>query len=355
MLNAATFRKSADGVILYGAGSKGRAVRESLGRLGIPVLAFIDQHVCTAIDGTAVLQPTAAELRDFARNGTPVIVSVFNAFSPPTTIHAVLQGIGFDTIIGFMELCQLVDPGNTYWLSYCTPMIPEEADASWLENRLHDDTSRRILTGILEARRSGDILLLSEPTPDDQYFPKDVPLPKGPLHFVDVGAFEGETLFALAANGFVFSRITAFEPDLISFAKLASALSQNALCDDISLLPCGLSDKSAFVSFQSLGQPSSACGQGGSATALVVALDDVLHGPRVDYIKFDIEGAEAQALEGCKNIIREHRPAMAVAVYHRPADLWRIPRLVDAFLPQSRFYLRSHGHHGFELVLYVTP
>ena len=74
-----------------------------------------------------------------------------------------------------------------------------------------------------------------------------------------------------------------------------------------------------------------------------------------DYIKFDIEGAEIQALEGCKNIVRQHRPAMAVAVYHRPADLWQIPRIVDALLPQSRFFLRSHGHHGFELVLYVTP
>lgn len=355
MLSMVPLHTFADGVILYGAGGKGRAVRRALQKLGIPVIAFIDRNGGGAIDNTPVFQPTAMELRSFANRGIPVIVTVFNHVAPPEPIYTALKAIGFGTIVGFMQLCKLVDPGDTYWLSHCTPMVPESADAAWLENRLHDDTSRRILAEILEARRSGDILLLSEPTPDDQYFPKDVALPKGPLHFVDAGAFEGETLFALAANGFVFARITAFEPDLISFAKLASALSQNALCDDISLFPCGLSDKTTFVSFQSLGQPSSACGQGGSATALVVALDDVLHGPRVDYIKFDIEGAEAQALEGCKNIIREHRPAMAVAVYHRPADLWRIPRLVDALLPQSRFYLRSHGHHGFDLVLYVTP
>lgn len=254
-----------------------------------------------------------------------------------------------------MELCQLIDPGDTYWLSYATSMVPDASDASWLEERLYDDTSRRILGGILEARRSGNILLLPKPTPDDQYFPEDVPLPKGPLHFVDVGAFEGETPLALAANGFVFSRITAFEPDLLNFVKLTSTMSRHALCADITLLPCGLSDNNAFVTFQSLGQPSSACGQGGSATALVVALDDVLHGPQVDYIKFDIEGAECQALEGCKSIIRRHRPALAVAVYHRPADLWQIPRAVDALLPQSRFFLRSHGHHGFDLVLYVLP
>lgn len=344
-----------EGVILYGAGGKGRAVLGSLQRLGIQVIAFIDRNGSGAIGNAPVLQPNATELRNFANRGIPVIVTVFNHVTPPEPIYAVLKAIGFSTIVGFMELCQLIDPGDTYWLSYCGPMVPEAADASWLENRLHDDTSRRILAGVLEARRSADILRLSEPTPDDQYFPKDVPLPKGPLHFVDVGAFEGETLFALAANGFVFSRITAFEPDLLNFVKLASALSRNALCDDISLLPCGLSDRTAFVSFQSLGQPSSACGQGGSATALVVALDDVLHGPRVDYIKFDIEGAESQALEGCRNIIRQHRPAMAVAVYHRPSDLWRIPRLVDALLPKSRFFLRSHGHHGFDLVLYVTP
>jgi hypothetical protein len=72
-------------------------------------------------------------------------------------------------------------------------------------------------------------------------------------------------------------------------------------------------------------------------------------------MKFDIEGGEAAAVRGASGVIRRSRPALAIAVYHRPDDLWQLPRLVDDLVPGSRFYLRLHGHHGFELVLYVVP
>jgi len=32
-----------------------------------------------------------------------------------------------------------------------------------------------------------------------------------------------------------------------------------------------------------------------------------------------------------------------------------LPRMIDDLLPGSRFFLRLHGHHGFDLVLYVIP
>lgn len=354
-MNHVTLHDFANGVILYGAGGKGRAVRNSLQGLGVQVLAFIDQNVREEVDGIRVFQPNAPELHAFATSRIPVVVAVFNHVTPPAPIYVILRAIGFDTIVGFMGLCQLINPGDTYWLSYSHPMVPEAPDASWLEHRLHDESSRQLLADVLAARRAGDILLLPQPTPENQYFPDDVPLPRHPIHFVDVGAFEGETIFALADNGFVFFRITAIEPDLLNFAKLSAAVARYAPCDDMVLLPCGLGQKNEFVSFVASGLPSSACGRAGSATALVVALDEVLLSPRVDYIKLDVEGAEIPALQGCKNIIQRHRPAIAVAVYHAPADLWLIPRLIDSLLPDSRFFLRSHGHNGFDLVLYAVP
>jgi hypothetical protein len=73
------------------------------------------------------------------------------------------------------------------------------------------------------------------------------------------------------------------------------------------------------------------------------------------YVKLDIEGAEADALQGMANTIRSARPALAVCVYHRPADLWELPYLVDGLMPECRLYLRAHAWNGFELVLYAIP
>lgn len=51
---------------------------------------------------------------------------------------------------------------------------------------------------------------------------------------------------------------------------------------------------------------------------------------RVDFIKFDIEGAEQRALTGARETLVRYRPRMAISSYHRPDDPERIPLLVRA-------------------------
>ena len=57
---------------------------------------------------------------------------------------------------------------------------------------------------------------------------------------------------------------------------------------------------------------------------------------RVDFIKFDIEGAERRALAGARATLAHYRPRMAVCVYHRRDDPWVIPAAVRAIVPQYR-------------------
>ena len=51
---------------------------------------------------------------------------------------------------------------------------------------------------------------------------------------------------------------------------------------------------------------------------------------RVDFIKMDIEGAERQAVRGAAALIRQHKPRMALCVYHLPDDPVVISREVLA-------------------------
>jgi FkbM family methyltransferase len=61
---------------------------------------------------------------------------------------------------------------------------------------------------------------------------------------------------------------------------------------------------------------------------------------RVDYIKFDIEGAERNAIAGGAQTIAKYHPRMAICVYHRPDDPQVIPMAVDK---ASKGYQRQCG------------
>lgn len=86
-----------------------------------------------------------------------------------------------------------------------------------------------------------------------------------------------------------------------------------------------------------------------------VPLDGALAGDVPTFIKMDVEGAEAATIRGALTTIRRDRPLLAVAAYHRQADLWRLPLQVDEAVNDYRFFLRQHAAEGFELVLYAVP
>lgn len=74
----------------------------------------------------------------------------------------------------------------------------------------------------------------------------------------------------------------------------------------------------------------------------------------VDFIKLDIEGAEEHALRGAEKTIRSMHPTIAVSLYHSPSDFVVLPRLLDRFFPDYRFYLKHATMHAEETVLFAT-
>jgi hypothetical protein len=69
----------------------------------------------------------------------------------------------------------------------------------------------------------------------------------------------------------------------------------------------------------------------------------------------NIEGAEIDALEGARKTIARWSPKLAVSVYHRASDLWRIPQIVSQLNPRYDLYLRQHDGGVIETVLYAIP
>jgi len=72
-------------------------------------------------------------------------------------------------------------------------------------------------------------------------------------------------------------------------------------------------------------------------------------------LKFDVEGAERQALEGCNQLLAKRRPLIALSVYHRPDDLWQLPLYLDRLNLDYALFLRTHGEDGMDVICYALP
>jgi hypothetical protein len=89
-----------------------------------------------------------------------------------------------------------------------------------------------------------------------------------------------------------------------------------------------------------------------------VSLDELVAAgePPPTFVKMDIEGAEPAALRGAAATIREHRPALAVCVYHEQDHLWTIPLQLRALCGDGyRYFLRRHEPDTWDVVLYAVP
>lgn len=74
-----------------------------------------------------------------------------------------------------------------------------------------------------------------------------------------------------------------------------------------------------------------------------------------DFIKMDIEGAELSALKGGIRMIREHRPQLAISIYHSSEDFVNIPLYLKENLENYKFRLGHYSPKLSETVLYAIP
>lgn len=193
--------------------------------------------------------------------------------------------------------------------------------------------------------------------------------------YVDGGGFTGDTVaqFIHAVRG-KFRKIYCFEPAPAMLAECRKTFihTQNVyprrFLKDIVLVEKGLWNKVDILSFNSslfsgeeseLGSalPQSAhivesgltghlydesVEKANSVQIPVTSIDECCEGP-VSLIKLEIEGSEPQALEGATRTIQQHRPKLAVSVYHMAEHLLALPQQVLDFDQGYRLYLRQHN------------
>ena len=347
-----TGQPRANATFLYGAGRMGREALVHCRAQGIEPRAFIDRAARPGmrVDGIRVIAPDVAA-SEVA--GADVLVALH---SPGVDIAAVVRSLRTQPFASISTLWAESErtgwlPRSPFWLAPRFDWSGEEDAIARARALLVDDTSRRVFDQQIALRRHGAYDVLGAPTPDDQYTPRDLAPWRAPMHLLDCGAYDGDTIRSLRAGPHAIERFVALEPDAANFGRLAASLG-----DD----PTGLLVRAGAHSAN--GRLSFSAGEGGAAhldptggsTIDVVRIDDLCVDFSPTLIKMDIEGAERDALEGATGTILRDRPDLAISVYHRVDDLWRIALQIDDLLPGYRFHLRSHAHNGFDTVLYAV-
>jgi len=80
----------------------------------------------------------------------------------------------------------------------------------------------------------------------------------------------------------------------------------------------------------------------------VVSVDSVLGNEHADYMKFDVEGVEKEALVGAAKHLKPgvdgKLPKLLIAAYHHDEDIFALPLLLWKLQPDYKIYMRKHPY-----------
>lgn len=344
---------------LFGAGNMGQEVARRLKAKGVDVACFIDDT--PEKEGTFIQQmPVFSKKEAFAKYGSnmSVVVTILNPkHSYPATEREFKEQFNIDTISIF----------GLAWsdesLFDCLHgTIPPQKTLQFKDRILQaydilsDEKSQEEFVRQIQFRLTLDFAILS-PKEQNAYFPADVPLALDtPFHFVDAGAYDGDSIESLCQHVDVenIKSIQAFEPDPQNFSKLEKVVLQQGLEDKTKLFKAALDGEEGTLKFKASGDMSASFNDEGNIEVPVYTLIpcfESFDGPA--YIKFDIEGAENSTIKSSLKKIKEHKPAMAISIYHKSADIWDIPIMLNDLGVGYKFYLRNHGVDTTDVICYA--
>ncbi|WP_295360842.1 FkbM family methyltransferase [uncultured Succiniclasticum sp.] len=234
--------------------------------------------------------------------------------------------------------------------------------------RLADAVSRETFASVLNYKLSGKLSYLQACTTNRPEDLRTIFSFGREETYLDLGAYNGDTVqeFLQLTHG-RYKKIIALEPDPKNYKKLTDYVRQYEL-KNVTCLQAGVwndcgslelngkggrqstfweADRSGFAT-QNLSQTCSMKKKVKKQQVNVVSVDAVLGNDHADYMKFDVEGVEKEALEGAAGHLAPDGngalPKLLVAAYHHDEDLFALPLLLWKLQPEYQIYLRKHPY-----------
>ena len=241
--------------------------------------------------------------------------------------------------------------------------LEHEAEFEKVRALLADDKSRSVWDDLIAYKLSGDISHILHADTQKEDALRDV-LSGGYTAYVDLGAYNGDTIRESLSFYPTIEKICAFEPSAKTFAKLEAYLSTVKSIEKSAFSLCAWNKSETRILTDGAGRNTTIGGTGDTSktkngakirTAECDALDNrVSYKGEKLFIKYDVEGAEEEALLGSIKTIQNNDTELLVSLYHKSRDLFALPLLVHEILPDHKLYLRKHPYiPAWDINLYV--
>lgn len=214
-----------------------------------------------------------------------------------------------------------------------------------------DDFSKKIYRGYVNFLFGGELSVLKEiTTPESEAFLNILKLSQNET-YIDIGAYRGDTVDTfLHYCGEKYEKIICAEPDIKTFLKLTEHCKN---LKDFYAVNAAVTDIDGEVGFfDAHGRQSSV---GGSKMIPSVSLNTLCENTHPTYIKIDSEGCENEILSKGSDILKSYSPKLNVAVYHKSADIFSLPILINNINSDYKIHLRHHPYiPAWDTLLYCT-
>lgn len=200
---------------------------------------------------------------------------------------------------------------------------------------LADDFSKKTFDMHIQYKITGDIQYLYDCETSKQEESRLIELPENAV-FVDLGAYNGDTVKEFIEKCPDYKKIYAVEPDKRSFRKLINNVGQYENIECIRAVIGDKNEETFFSDKKGRGSHEDFSGE----CVPKKTLDCLLDGEKADFIKIDVEGNELQTIEGARETIKKYKPKMLVSCYHRSEDLFTLVLKIMEINPEYKVYMR---------------
>ena len=280
-------------------------------------------------------------------------IILFTSFGSPLEVKNKLDSIGFVNFsyLAFYKYSNLNLPNPPFIVDFKDDFINNQNRYQEIYDKLEDIKSKEIFTKIINFKISFDYDFMKGFTNNfkEQYFDKDIIPHIKNITFLDGGGYVGDTVPNIISYFYDYKKIYLIEPNILHIN-----IAKRDLKDirDIEFINCGLSNKKIENQDNNLSQNN--CNHNYQGENLNT-IDNILDGAKIDFIKLDIEGAEQDAIEGATYTIQTHSPILAICIYHKAEDWYKVPQKMLNINPNYKLYLRHYMEGIYETVLYFIP
>lgn len=339
-------------IVMYGMGNGADKIIAVCEKYGIEISdffasdGFVRGH---SFHGKTVISYSA--MKEEYEGQKPIVLLSFASSLPD--VMALFKKVG--------EECELYAPDvPVFGETLFTMEFFEENKARFeaVYDLLADEESKRIYENVISYKLTGNIKYLWASESDKAAIYYDILDCESISTYVDLGAYNGDTIREMLQFNPNLKSAIALEPDARNFRKL-SEYAHGVEDIEIKYINAGAWNENTTLLFDASGNRNAGIvSQGNIVSKIkevpVVSVDSVLNGAQVDYIKYDVEGSEKEALLGTKKTIEAHSPKLLVSLYHRSEDLFVLPELIKQLNPDYSLYLRRFPYiPAWDLNLYA--